>query len=99
MIFLETINDVSTFTEEDYDVEKLNISSSKDKMMPSIICPPVLDLKPLPSHLMYAYLGEGETLHLIIANNISKLQEEKLVEKLKIHKTGNRMDFSRHKRN
>ncbi|XP_031260475.1 uncharacterized protein LOC116118620 [Pistacia vera] len=45
------------------------------------------DLKPLPSYLKYVFLGDGETLPVIISSKLSALQEEKLVQVLKEHKT------------
>ncbi|BBG96883.1 hypothetical protein Prudu_005831 [Prunus dulcis] len=38
--------------------------SSSTKLEPSIITPPKLELKPLPNHLKYTYLGANETLLL-----------------------------------
>uniref|UniRef100_A0A1U7Y1I8 Uncharacterized protein LOC104242465 n=1 Tax=Nicotiana sylvestris TaxID=4096 RepID=A0A1U7Y1I8_NICSY len=46
---------------------------------PSIEEAPKLELKPLLSHLHYAYLGSSDTLHVIISSHLSKLQEEKLL--------------------
>ena len=40
-------------------------------------------MKPLPQHLKYVYLGENETLPVIIANNLTLIQEEKLLRVLK----------------
>ena len=48
---------------------------------------PTLDLKPLPNHLKYVFLRENKTLPVIIANNISSLQEEKLMRVLMNHRT------------
>ncbi|XP_070008143.1 uncharacterized protein [Nicotiana sylvestris] len=53
---------------------------------PSIEEAPKLELKPLPSHLHYAYLGSSDTLHVIISSDLSKLQEEKLLRVLCEHK-------------
>ncbi|XP_022873479.1 uncharacterized protein LOC111392378 [Olea europaea var. sylvestris] len=47
---------------------------------------PTLELKPLPKHLKYVYLGEGETLLVIIAKNLTTLQEDMLIRVLKEHK-------------
>ncbi|XP_043817312.1 uncharacterized protein LOC122724981 [Manihot esculenta] len=44
------------------------------------------DLKPLPDHLKYAYLGAGNTLPIIISNQLSQEEEEKLLDLLKKHK-------------
>ncbi|XP_004289461.1 PREDICTED: uncharacterized protein LOC101311229 [Fragaria vesca subsp. vesca] len=59
---------------------------SNAKIVPSIVKAPVLELKPFPKHLKYAYLGDLETLPVIIASNLSRLEEEKLLRVLKDHK-------------
>ncbi|RDX97985.1 hypothetical protein CR513_19175, partial [Mucuna pruriens] len=41
---------------------------------------------PLPEHLKYAYLGDNQQFSVIIANNLHKNQEEKLLKVLKKHK-------------
>jgi len=43
---------------------------------------PFLGLKTLPKHLKYAYLGEQETLLVIVASNLTKRQEEDLLATL-----------------
>ncbi|XP_075074576.1 uncharacterized protein LOC142162155 [Nicotiana tabacum] len=53
---------------------------------PSIEKAPKLELKPLPSHLQYAYLGDSDTLTVIVSSDLSKLQEEKLLRVLWEHK-------------
>ncbi|KAH6781864.1 hypothetical protein C2S51_007157 [Perilla frutescens var. frutescens] len=40
-----------------------------DRMLPSVQRAPKLELKNLPDHLKYAYLGENETLPLIVADD------------------------------
>ena len=42
-----------------------------------------MDLRPLPSHLRYTFLGENETLPVIISSKLTKKQEKLLVELLK----------------
>ena len=46
-----------------------------------------MELKPLPEHLKYAYLGEGETLPVIIASNLSMQDEGSLLRVLREHKS------------
>ena len=53
------------------------------KPRPSIEEPPILELKPLPSHLRYAYLGESETLPVIISALLTRDQEQELLAVLK----------------
>ena len=50
---------------------------------PSAIKPPKLELKPLPQYLKYTFLGENQTLPVIISSKLSEEQEEVLVEVLK----------------
>ncbi|RDX92572.1 Retrovirus-related Pol polyprotein, partial [Mucuna pruriens] len=47
---------------------------------------PPMELKPLPSHLKYAYLGSEQQLPVIITNNFHQEQEDKLLEVLRQHK-------------
>ncbi|CAN6679400.1 unnamed protein product [Malus baccata var. baccata] len=62
-------------------------SVSTNKLLPSVVQPPTLELKPLPSHLKYVFLGEDETLPVIISSSITALEESKLVRVLKEYKT------------
>ncbi|CAN6557395.1 unnamed protein product [Malus baccata var. baccata] len=48
---------------------------------------PILDLKPLPSHLKYIFLGENKTLPAIISSSLTTQEEEKLVCVLKEFKS------------
>ena len=54
--------------------------------VPSIIEPPKLKLKPLTDILKYAFLGESETLPVIISFHLDKDYEEKLLDVLEEHK-------------
>ena len=47
---------------------------------------PILELKPLPKHLQYVYLGENDTLPVIIAKTRTPIQQEKLIRVLRDHK-------------
>ncbi|RDY06025.1 hypothetical protein CR513_10064, partial [Mucuna pruriens] len=47
---------------------------------------PPVELKSLPSHLKYAYLGNDQQFSVIIANNLHWEQEEKLLHILRQHK-------------
>ncbi|CAN6576718.1 unnamed protein product [Malus baccata var. baccata] len=60
-----------------------SIPISTNKLLPSIIQAPIFDLKPLPSHLKYIFLGENETLPAIISSSLTAQEEEKLVRVLK----------------
>ncbi|XP_044510154.1 uncharacterized protein LOC123228765 [Mangifera indica] len=65
----------------------IELPVSNEKLIPSVLQAPELELKPLPNHLKYVYLGDGETLPVIISSKLIKQQEEKLVQILKKHKT------------
>ncbi|XP_073119687.1 uncharacterized protein [Henckelia pumila] len=61
---------------------------SKENYPPNArIQAPVIKLKTLPNHLKYVFLGEGETLPVIISNSLEAEQEEQLVKVLKENKT------------
>ncbi|XP_075487951.1 uncharacterized protein LOC142527119 [Primulina tabacum] len=48
--------------------------------------PPTLELKPLPPHLKYVYLGENNKLSVIISSSLTDDMESKLLGVLKEHK-------------
>ena len=47
---------------------------------------PSLELKALPEHLKYAYLGGKETLPVIIASHLTEQQEDSLMSILESHR-------------
>ncbi|XP_075104897.1 uncharacterized protein LOC142178979 [Nicotiana tabacum] len=53
---------------------------------PSVEEAPKLELKPLPSHLHYVYLGSSNTLPVIVSSYLSKFQEEKILGVMREHK-------------
>ncbi|KAA3458682.1 Retrovirus-related Pol polyprotein from transposon 17.6 [Gossypium australe] len=53
---------------------------------PSIENPSTLELKPFPLHLKYAYLGDNNTLPIVISAELTFDQKAKLLEVLKISK-------------
>ncbi|KAK8925800.1 hypothetical protein KSP39_PZI018378 [Platanthera zijinensis] len=66
--------------------EPLEIPEKSSAVRPSIVDPPTLELKPLPEHLMYVYLGENNTLPVIINSKLHAEQQQGLVELLKQYK-------------
>ena len=60
---------------------------NEDKTLPSEERPPKLELKPLPTHLKYAFLGEEDTFPVIISSSLDLTQENQLLEILKTHRT------------
>ena len=69
------------------NVPYITLPVSNERPLPSVLQAPIPDLKPLPSHLKYVFLGDEGTLPVIISSKPSALQEEKLVQVLKEHKT------------
>ena len=59
----------------------------EDKALPSEERSPNLELKPLPSHLKYSFLGAEETFHVIISSFLEMDQENQLLEILRTHRT------------
>ncbi|WVY95318.1 hypothetical protein V8G54_034406 [Vigna mungo] len=59
-----SIDDTSVASECDVEVAEITLGS---KILPSVVQPPVLELKPLPSHLKYAYLERDGKLPVIIS--------------------------------
>ncbi|PIN26423.1 DNA-directed DNA polymerase [Handroanthus impetiginosus] len=64
---------------------KLRGVESLERTTPSKT-PPTLELKPLPNHLRYAYLGESDTLPVIISSSLFDVQVDKLLRVLRDHK-------------
>ena len=60
---------------------------SHKKLLPSILQAPELELKPLPDNLKYVFIGDNNTLPVIITSGLTNTQEEKLVKLLCDHKT------------
>ncbi|CAN6542428.1 unnamed protein product [Malus baccata var. baccata] len=65
----------------------ISISVSTNKLLPSVTQAPILELKPLPDHLKYVFLGDNETLPVIVSSSLTAIEEEKLIRVLKEHKT------------
>ncbi|CAN6691800.1 unnamed protein product [Malus baccata var. baccata] len=71
-----------------YGKVPLSLSSSvSTKMLPSVIQAPSLELKSLPDHLKYVFLGDNETLPVIFSSSLMAIEEEKLVRVLHEYKT------------
>nr|KAJ0217469.1 hypothetical protein LSAT_V11C300153690 [Lactuca sativa] len=70
-----------------YGTQTLKLPVSKSKLFPSVVQAPILELKTLPEHLKLAYLGEKETLPVIISNKLSEKEESELIRILKEYKS------------
>ena len=67
----------------DRHFEPLDLLSREVKLStPSIESPLILELKLLPSHLKYVYLGKNNTLPIIISSFLNTDQEKSLVDVL-----------------
>ena len=53
-------------------VSPLSIPLATNKVLPSVVQAPKLELKALPQHLKYAYLGEKDTLPVIVSSSLSQ---------------------------
>ncbi|XP_022871978.1 uncharacterized protein LOC111391067 [Olea europaea var. sylvestris] len=61
-------------------IAQSGVISAEKTELPSLENAPILELKPLPSHPHYAYLGESTTFPVIIANDMTMEEEIKLLE-------------------
>ncbi|CAN6544418.1 unnamed protein product [Malus baccata var. baccata] len=68
-------------------LDPISISVLANKLLPSVVQPPTLELKPLPSHLKYVFLGDDEMLPVIISSTLTTQEEDKLVRVLREYKT------------
>ncbi|CAM8940836.1 unnamed protein product [Rhodiola kirilowii] len=68
-----------------YEVNEVKLFKS-NTFLPSVMQAPEIELKPLPGHLKYAFLGENNTLPVIIKSGLEAEQECRLVKVLRHHK-------------
>ncbi|XP_031247204.1 uncharacterized protein LOC116104910 [Pistacia vera] len=68
---------------ERYGVSFIKLPDSHKKLLPSVLQAPTLELKLLLGHLKYVYLGENESLLVIVSNKLTPNQEEKPVQMLR----------------
>ncbi|XP_061957345.1 uncharacterized protein LOC133678848, partial [Populus nigra] len=69
-----------------YSLRWLN-ENGEIRVTKQILQAPELELKPLPDNLKYVFIGDNNTLPVIIASGLTNTQEEKLVKLLCDHKT------------
>ncbi|KAI3748436.1 hypothetical protein L6452_11499 [Arctium lappa] len=69
-----------------YEVSKIELPLSHTRLLPSVEQAPELELKTLPNHLKYVYLGDKETLPVIISSTLSPKEEGELIGVMKEHK-------------
>ncbi|CAM8972571.1 unnamed protein product [Rhodiola kirilowii] len=68
-----------------YEVNEVKLFKS-NTFLPSVIQAPKIELKPLPGHLKYAFLGDNNTLPVIIKSGLEASQECSLIKVLRQHK-------------
>ncbi|XP_062085703.1 uncharacterized protein LOC133791803 [Humulus lupulus] len=62
------------------------LGQGPERPLPSIEKLPALELKALPYDLRYAYLGEKETLPIIVSSYLFEVEVEELLRVLQVHK-------------
>ncbi|GJY91196.1 DNA-directed DNA polymerase [Tanacetum coccineum] len=67
-------------------VEPLEWKAPENRLKPSCVKPPKLELKELPEHLEYAFLQENNQLPVVISSALSTAKKSRLLEVLKNHK-------------
>ncbi|CAM8902579.1 unnamed protein product [Rhodiola kirilowii] len=68
-----------------YEVNEIRLFKSK-VCLPSVVQAPTVELKPLPGHLKYTFLGENDSLPVIIKSGLEADQERRLIRVLTEHK-------------
>ena len=72
-------------SEQESDTQTATLCAA-DTTLPSLTQAPKIELKPLPDHLKYTFLGENDTLPVIIKKGLALDQEVRLTEILRKHK-------------
>ena len=65
----------------------VNLVLSHKKLLSSILQSPELELKHFPDNFKYVFIGNNNTLLIIIVKGLTSVQEKKLVKLLCDHKT------------
>ncbi|KAD4180054.1 hypothetical protein E3N88_28645 [Mikania micrantha] len=78
----ESIDEGVGVISEVLEIDELREESKK----PSVESPPALELKVLPSHLEYAFLGEDSTLPVVISSRLSEEEKKRLLGVLRMYK-------------
>ncbi|CAM8900256.1 unnamed protein product [Rhodiola kirilowii] len=69
----------------EYEVNEVKLFKS-NTFLPSVMQAPKIELKPLPGHLKYTFLGDNDTLQVIINSGLEAGHEQSLIKVLKQHK-------------
>ncbi|XP_026383921.1 uncharacterized protein LOC113279439 [Papaver somniferum] len=83
--FEETIGELNSLQQcpPIHDISFISLSCTDEKLLSSILQAPKLELKPLPDHLKYMYLGNNEEFPVIVSNALTELQEQILLRVLR----------------
>ncbi|XP_070015446.1 uncharacterized protein [Nicotiana sylvestris] len=87
--YMESVNALEGLGSYTYTPEKLSLdleNRATPPAKPLIIEPPQLELKPLPPHLRYKFLGSNDTLPVIVSSLLNDVQVNQLLEVLKEHR-------------
>nr|GEV94079.1 reverse transcriptase domain-containing protein [Tanacetum cinerariifolium] len=82
ILYLEKLPNEDPFQLLPMDLKQAEETKAKS----SILKPPELELKELPSHLEYAFLEDTNKLPVIIAKDLKDVEKEALIKVLKSHK-------------
>ncbi|KAL7605579.1 uncharacterized protein LOC111886763 [Lactuca sativa] len=80
------VNNLEIKKTTQFSVKQIELPQTHMILPPSLVQPPKLELKILPQHLKYSYLGDNESLPVIISTHLTEFEEEKLLKVLKEHK-------------
>ncbi|XP_070054346.1 uncharacterized protein [Nicotiana tomentosiformis] len=87
--YVELVNALEGIGSYTYAVKKLSLDLENrvtPPAKPSIIEPPQFELKPLPPHLRYKFLGSNETLPIIVSSLLNDVHVEHLLDTLREHR-------------
>ncbi|XP_070024913.1 uncharacterized protein [Nicotiana sylvestris] len=80
---VECVNTLHGMGSYSYELRKLSLDLENRKtppIKPSIKEPPILELKPLPSHLRYEFFGPSSTLPVIFSSCLTNMQVDATLE-------------------
>ena len=69
------------------ELSYIDLPLTNDKLLPLVQQAPAVELKPLSDHLKYVFLGDNNTLPVIIAKGLEPQHKAQLIKVLKAHKT------------
>ena len=95
--FEREVEELGAWLQEEVSFEKLRdvdwisrfeeLPPRESRMIPSEDRFPSLELKKLPSHVKYAFLGEDDTFPVVVSSSLEKEQEGMLLNVLKKHRS------------